>query len=159
MGMASCRHCTHSASQFLPVRKPVHDPGVHWIPPVALFLVSRAFTTVCSAVFFGCNHFHVSCSNSKSSTKLADCNDYSKRRGTLFHLASPRAGASIFLCDILPKDARQFLQSLEMNLSCIATHAAMQEWLHVAQAIGPQLRLKVLGLYGESPVDGLQDVG
>lgn len=34
----------------------------------------------------------------------------------------------------------------------------MQEWLHTAQEVGPQLGLKSLLLHGESPVDGLQDV-
>ncbi|KAJ4386030.1 hypothetical protein N0V93_008921 [Gnomoniopsis smithogilvyi] len=47
---------------------------------------------------------------------------------------------------------------MEIDLSGIASYAGMQEWLSVAQEIGQQLRLKVLCLQGESPVDGLQDV-
>lgn len=183
-GMASCRSCTHYACQFLPPRRETegHDasspqdpprfdtpdptfppcPGAHWTPPIPLFLVSRAFRNVSSAVFFGCNHFKVSCNNFKALMINVDSDGYLQRfrddRVTRSPSPSSRAGPSIFLCDILPKDARPFLRDLEIDLLDIADYAAMQEWLCVAQEIGPQLRLKVLRLHGESPHDGLQDV-
>lgn len=134
----------------------------HWTPPIPLFLVSRAIKHVSSAVFFGCNHFKVSCNNFKACRNNVDWNVYFRRprvnRETRLPSPPSRAGPSVFLCDILPKDAPHFLRSLEIDLSDIADYAAMQEWLRIAQEIGPQLRLKVLRLHGESPVDGLQDV-
>lgn len=143
-GMASCRSCTHYACQFLPERQQDYDASVHWAPPIALFLVSREFKDLSSAVFFGRNHFKVSCGYREASS--------------LQEISNSRAGSSTFLCDILPNNARHFLRSLEIDLTGISSYAAMQEWLRVAQNIGPQLRLKVLRLIGESPVDGLQDV-
>lgn len=180
MGVASCRSCTHYACQFLPLCKKDHDAlspqctpksggstsprrtAAHWTPPISLFLVCRAIREVSSAVFFGYNHFKVSCNHFKAHRINVHMNDYFRRfRGEHeARLPSPpsRAGPSIFLCDTLPKDARHFLRSLEIDLSDIADYAAMQEWLRVAQDIGPQLRLKVLRLHGDSPIDGLQDV-
>lgn len=178
-GMASCRSCTHYACQFLPLRKdddasrrqcsPKFDnysigprAVVYWTPPSSLFLVSRAFRNVSSAVFFGCNHFKISCNNWKASRNKIDWdNDLVKYRvnckARLPSLPS-RAGPSIFLRDVLSRDAWQLLSSLEIDLSGIANYSNMQEWLSIAQEIGPQLRLKTLLLHGESPVDGLQDV-
>lgn len=162
MDMASCRRCTHFACQFLPLHKADHNSSVHWTPPTALFLVSQSFREISFAIFFGRNHFQIGCSHSKAYRNLVDWNDYCKRsisdRKHLLSLPPSRAGPSIFLCEILPKDARHLLQSMEIDLSGIASYAAMQEWLHVAQEVGLQLRLKMLCLQGESPVDGLQEV-
>lgn len=83
-----------------------------------------ALRNVSSAVFFGYNHFKVSCNNWKASRNNIDW-DYDltqSRVGRKVRLpfSHSSAGPSIFLRDVLPRDVWKFLRSLEIDLSGIA---------------------------------------
>lgn len=155
-GMASCRRCTHYACQFLPPRKDedalerlysqkfinVQPRAVaHWKPPSSLFLVNRAFRNVSSVVFFGCNHFKISCNTWKASRNDIE-GDYDLRQPhvgckTRLPVSPSRAGPSIFLRDVLSSKTRDnscvawrlIYQVSQITLQCKSGCILRKKWV------------------------------